>query len=210
MRHLKSARYWLSSMLCVTLVAGQPAIARAAVQSPGNSYFAYLPIARYQCAATQLIRDGSFEAGLPNPHWHVSSSQFSDVLDDSPTPAAHTGAWKAWLAGADDAQETVSQTLTLPPIVSQLQLTYWAQVSSLDNTNADTMTVQLRNASGVVVAAMDTLTDLNAGAWQLRSASLSVAAYAGQTMQLVFAAQTDTSFPTTFLIDDVGIMALCP
>ena len=210
MRHFKSARCWLLSVLCLTLVVGQPAVARAAVQSPGNSYFAYLPIVRYECTATQLIRDGSFEAGLPNPHWHVSSSQFSDVLDDSPDPAAHTGSWKAWLAGDDDVWETVSQTVTLPPVMSQLQLTYWAQVSSVDNTNTDTMTVQLRDASGAVVAVMDTLTDLNVGAWQLRSASLPAVAHAGQTMQLVFAAQTDTSFPTTFLIDDVSIIVLCP
>ena len=68
-------------------------------------YYAFLPIVRFECAPTERVSDGSFEAGLPNSHWFISSSVGSDVLDDTAIPPAQHGSWKAWLGGDDSVDE---------------------------------------------------------------------------------------------------------
>lgn len=171
-------------------------------------YFAFLPIVAKPCPVHSFIQDGGMEAGAPNPHWAVSSSQFSDVLDDSPDPAAHTGAWKAWMGGNNNVTEVISQTFAIPAGVTQLTLRYWVWIDTQDGAGGDTFAVQLRNAAGGVIATLDALSDAsNIPTWTERV--ITFTAPAASALQLAFLAQTDALDPTSFFVDDVSLNAVC-
>lgn len=130
------------------------------------------------------------EAGLPNPHWVAASTQFSDILDDSPMPAAHGGSWKAWLSGSDGVTEVLSQTFTVPSGVTHVQLSYWVWIDTQDGSGADTFNVQFRNSAGSVLATLGALNDASAiSSWALRMMTATVTP--GTALQLAFVAQTD-------------------
>jgi len=88
-------------------------------------------------------------------------------------------------------------------------LTYWLHVDTTENTTTatpDTLTVQVLNSSGSVLATLATYSNLdpNTGYTQ-QSADLS--AYAGQTITLKFTGtETDTNGGTTdFVFDDTAL-----
>ncbi len=112
--------------LSVCVRAGAPMNA----QAQSLPYFAFLPVVMKPCPVHSFIQDGGMEAGVPNPHWFVSSSQFSDVLEDSPDPAAHTGTWKAWMGGDNSVTEVISQTFAIPAGVTQFTLRYWVWIDT--------------------------------------------------------------------------------
>lgn len=170
----------------------------------------YLPLVQRACAPVELIQDGGFEAGLPNPAWQTSSNVFSDILDDTPDPPSHSGTWKAWLGGADLVQESLWQTITVPTGTVGLQVSYWWRVSTLEPTHPfDTLTVQIRDVQGNPLEMLETLTDGDAAPdWQ-QSVFTITTAYAGQTIQLAFVAETDDTNPTSFFVDDVSVLKMC-
>lgn len=183
-------------------------VAQPAYAQGGGSYFAFLPLVR-ACPIGSLIRDGSMEIGLPNPYWVAASSQSSDILDDSPTPPAHSGSWKAWLGGSDSVTEVLSQTFTVPAGVTQVRLSYWVWVDTQDGTGADTLEVQLRHSNGNVLATLDSLNDsFPITQWTFRTVTATVTP--GSTLQLAFVAQTDAIDSTSFFVDDVSLDVHCP
>lgn len=167
---------------------------------------AFVPIV-YACQPVQLMLDGGFEAGLPSAAWQTSSSVFSDILDDSADPAAHSGSWKAWLGGSDSVTETLRQTFTIPAGSGPVQVSYWWRVSTLETNHPfDELSVEIRDTLSNTLQTLEILTDGDADSnWQ-QSVFTLPAAYAGQTVQLVFVATTDDSSPTSFFIDDVSIL----
>src|ERR1044071_6381565 len=64
----------------------------------------------------QIVADGSFEAGTPNPSWAESSTNFGTPLcsqslcDPSGSTTARTGQWWAWFGGAPGLYEHASLT----------------------------------------------------------------------------------------------------
>ncbi len=177
-------------------------------QAQSLQYFAFLPVVMKPCPVHSFIQDGGMEAGAPNPHWFTSSSQFSDVLDDSPVPAAHTGAWKAWMGGDNSVTEVISQTFAIPAGVTQFTLRYWVWIDTQDGAGGDTLAVQLRNASGGVIATLDALSDASTiPTWTERVVTFT--APAASALQLAFVAQTDALDPTSFFVDDVSLNAVC-
>jgi hypothetical protein len=69
---------------------------------------------------TDVIMDGGFEAGIPNPFWAEASTNFGTPLCDVPScgtgtgTGPHTGAYWAWFGGIGAYEEgSVSQSVTL-------------------------------------------------------------------------------------------------
>lgn len=186
------------------------ACAAASVNAPTAQHRVYLPLVLRACASVELIQDGGFEAGLPNSAWQTSSNVGSDVLDDTPDPSPHSGTWKVWLGGDDLVQESLWQIINVPPGTVRLQVSYWWQVSTLESLHPfDTLRVQVRDANGNLLEELETLTDGDAAAnWQQSVFTITVDA--GQTIQLAFVAETDTTNPTNFFVDDVSVRRICP
>jgi hypothetical protein len=161
------------------------------------------------CTPSEIIRDGGFEAGLPNPVWQTASNIYSDILDDLPNPPPHSGFWKAWLGGDNLVQESLWQDIQVPAGVAGLTVSYWWRVDTFEPTHPfDTLQVQLRDVSGNPLQTLETITDGDAGL-TYRQSSFTVSGHAGQSIQLAFLAQTDDTNPTSFFVDDVSVLTVC-
>ena len=148
--------------------------------------------------ASTLV-NGGFESG-PGSGWTQTSSGGSTLIG---TSKPRTGAYGAWSGGFDRATETLRQTVTVP---AGGTLSYWWQVTSAETGTAvhDRMQVRVLNPAGAVLATPRTLSNASTkGVWT-RDA-LSVAAYAGQSVQVEFRTTTDASKPTSFYVDDVAL-----
>lgn len=196
------------SLLWLMLNTGPAVSASVGATTPAGDLTAYLPLIQNTCAPVELLQDGGFEAGLPNPAWQTSSNVFSDVLDD--TPPTHTGTWKAWLGGDNLLQERLWQVFNVPSGVAGLKVNYWWRVDTFETNHPfDTLEVQIRDAAGTPLQTLETLTDGDAGpTWQ--QSTFTLAGYAGQTIQLAFAAQTDDTNSSSFFLDDVHVYKTCP
>nr|WP_290669348.1 choice-of-anchor J domain-containing protein [Ardenticatena sp.] len=177
----------------------------------GGTNAVYLPFISAPCRS-EIVEDGSFEAGIPNPYWKTSSNVGSAIFDNSPTPPAHSGTWKAWLGGDNLVQETMTQTLSIPNGVTAATLSYWWRVSTTEPTHPfDTLTVAMRDTNGVLLQTIETLTDGDANnSWRQSTWPLPVSTYAGRTVVLSFETTTDNNNPTSFFIDDVSLSVVCP
>lgn len=199
---------FLRLLACIALL---PILSVWALIPPAATYRTFLPrTERQSCGGAGLLGDGSFELGVPHPYWQVASNMLSDVLDDTPMPAAHNGSWKAWLGGDDLVQESLWQTFDVPADKQRLRLVFWWRVETFEEAHPfDTLHIQIRDANGTVLRTLYTLSDANAGTTWQQSAFL-LEGYGGRRLQLAFVANTDRSYPTSFFLDDVFIQTLCP
>lgn len=144
------------------------------------------------------IQNGGFENGT-SPWVEFSSGGYQ--LVDPTWP--HTGSYSAWMGGYNNATESISQSVTIPPDGT---LTYWWYMTSSEGPwiAYDYLHVRLYNSSGALVATLKTRSNRDArNTWSQDSVSL--ASYAGQTLRIDFGVTTDFSLSTSFFVDDVEL-----
>ena len=155
-------------------------------------------------SVTELIGNGGFESGATV--WTASSG----VIDNSTTQTAHGGSWKAWLNGYGSAHtDTMYQTVSIPASATSVALSFWLKVVSDETTTTtayDTLKLQVRNASGSVLATLGTWSNLNKGSSYAQK-NFDLGAYKGQTVQIYFVGTEGSSVATSFLLDDVSLKA---
>ena len=149
---------------------------------------------------TEVLTNGGLESAAG---WTLDSSLGYDLL--SPY-LAHTGNHAAYLGGADKATDRLSTTLTLPGDNS-IMLRFWWQMRTQDlGLGNDGLSVLITDQAGVPLRLLFTITDANSvGTWQ--QVGMDLSAFAGQTVQLQFLAQTDSALVTDFFVDDVSVTA---
>jgi len=152
----------------------------------------------------QLLGNPGFENGASTAPWTASSG----VIDNSSGEPAHTGSWKAWLDGYGTTHtDTLQQTVTLPAAITTATLSFWLHVDTAETstTNAyDTLTVQIRNASGTVLATLATYSNLNANTGYAQK-TFDVSSFKGQTIQVYLVGAEDSSLQTSFVVDDFAL-----
>jgi hypothetical protein len=147
----------------------------------------------------QLI-NGGFESGR-NVGWTESSARGYAIVT---TGTSHAGSWRAWHGGANNETAEISQSYTVPSTGGTL--VYWYRISSSDACGYDYGTVRA-NTTNLVTYNLCSSTASTT--W--RQGSVSLAAYAGQTISIKFRATTDVSYASSFYVDDVSITtALLP
>lgn len=143
------------------------------------------------------LQNGGFENGT-TPWTQSSTGGYQLVTTSRP----RSGSYSAWLGGYNSGTDKISQTVTIP---SNGTLTYWWYQTSQEGTSTayDYFRVRLYNPStGALVATLRTYSNRNArNAWYQDSISLS--SYAGQSLRIEFSVTTDSSYTTSFWIDDV-------
>jgi hypothetical protein len=162
------------------------------------------------CTAAQLLGDPGFENGTTITPWTQSSTLGSaPVNNDTADEPAHSGSWDAWLNGDGSADtDTLAQTVTIPAGCSATA-SFWLHVDTTEKTTTarpDTLTVQVLNSGGSLLATPATYSNLNKASGYAQH-SFDLSAYAGQTITLKFTGtETDGSGGTTsFVIDDTAI-----
>ncbi|MER2599813.1 MAG: M4 family metallopeptidase [Caldilineales bacterium] len=144
--------------------------------------------------ASALVNPG-FELGR-NVGWAESSAKGYALVSSG---TARTGSWRAWLGGGNSETAEISQNYTVP--TSGATLTYWYKITSTDSCGYD---------YGYVRVNTTTVKTYNLCSTSATSSyvqgSVSLAAYAGQTVSLRFRATTDSSYSSSFYIDDVAVV----
>jgi hypothetical protein len=155
------------------------------------------------CAGGQLLGNPGFETGTAAP-WTGSTG----VISNDATEPAHGGSWDAWLDGYGSTHtDTLAQTVTLPTGCAAYSLGFWLHIDTAETTTTtryDTLTVQVLNSSGTVLATLGTYSnvDHNTGYAQR---SFNLAAYAGQTVTIKFTGAEDRTQQTSFVVDDTSV-----
>jgi len=161
------------------------------------------PPAGMTAACVQLIRNGGFEEGASG--WDAYSAQGYDLISNF---NPHTGSLGAFLGGANDADDRLSQALTLP-VDTTLTLNSWWYLATAETAGTfDTLTIALTAADGTLLATLATL-DNTATAGQWAELTVDLTAYAGQSVVLRYAARTDQDLVSEFYLDDISVWA-CP
>jgi hypothetical protein len=156
------------------------------------------------CTPRQLLGNPGFETGTASP-WTASTG----VVDSSTSEPAHSGTWKAWLDGYGSAHtDTLAQSVAVPTGCTTYAFTFWLHVDTAETTTVtayDTLSVQVFNSSGTLLATLATYSNLSHNTGYLQRGAFSLAAYAGQTVSLKLTGTEDTSLQTSFVVDDAAV-----
>jgi hypothetical protein len=110
------------------------------------------------------------------------------------------------MAGYNSANEKLFQTVKIPSTITTATLSFSLHIDTQESgsTAYDKLSVQVRNSSGTLLGTLATFSNANsASGYQTHSYDMS--AYKGQTVEVYFAATTDGSLPTNFVIDNVSL-----
>ena len=158
--------------------------------------------------SNSLIQNGDFEQGSTS--WQESSSGGYELVD-STNP--HAGNYSAYLCGYSSCSDSIGQDIAVPASASSITISYWwyGVTSHTTHKCRDTFTVEVLDSSGNVVGKVQGACNTGATqSWQKVTfdATSMLTIYAGQTVTLVFSAQTTSSWATSaFFVDDVDVSA---
>jgi hypothetical protein len=149
---------------------------------------------------SELLQDGGFEAG--GLGWLQYSAQGYELISDF---NPRTGALGAYLAGVNNADDRVSQQVTLPS--GTITLRAWWYLATAETAGAfDHMTVALLRSDGTWLADLTTVDNTApVGVWD--EIVIDLSSYAGRTVVLRFTGCTDDSNISDFYLDDVSVIA---
>lgn len=149
--------------------------------------------------STQNLQNGGFEQGSGVGWQEYSSNGWPLVLNTSYVPVTHSGDWAAWLGSDNNEISIIQQKVAIPSNNPQLNFWYW--ISSVDNCGYDFGGVVINGSD--VVDMFDLCLATQTGEWELRTVNLS--AYADQTIDLDIRVETDASYISDMIVDDVTL-----
>ncbi|HSN75684.1 MAG TPA: hypothetical protein VL334_11455 [Anaerolineae bacterium] len=160
----------------------------------------------YQAATCQeLLINGNFEAGSAG--WTQSSAGGYDLISQF---NPRTGRWGAYLAGANNADDRLSQPVLLPQDAVTITLRLWWSLESEEPpVPADTLTLSLLQPNGVLLVDLWQVDNtVTLGIWD--EIVIDLKAYAGQSVVVRFQALSGSFDLTDFYLDDVSVTVCTP
>lgn len=164
-------------------------------------------------ACQEKVSNGNFEAGPTG--WNQSSTGGHPLICDTTrcglVPSPHSGRWLAWLGGANNETSVLSQANITLPAGQKATLRYWYYLESSDVCGYDYGYVQVGTGTSMKTLKTYRLcAPTNTNGWMRGAITLD--AYAGKTIRLLFKARTDFSLISNFFVDDVSLLAgnACP
>lgn len=154
----------------------------------------------------ELIVNGTFEAGTNG--W--LSEDVSKVVGNWADQKPYAGSAYAWLLGyGKTTKQYLYQGVTIPSNVASANLTFQLRVNTAETTKStkyDTMNLYVVNGQGSILATLATYSNLDASASFVRR-SFDMSKYKGQNVYLYFQGQEDNTAQTSFVIDNVSLIA---
>lgn len=152
-------------------------------------------------SCVELVQNGGFEQGATG--WQTFSAQgYALISGFNP----HTGSLGAYLGGVNNADDRLSQALTLPAGTTLTLKAWWYLATAETAGTFDTLTIALTAADGTPLVTLATL-DNTALPGQWAELTFDVTVYAGQSVVLRFAARTDPDNISEFHLDDISLWA---
>jgi hypothetical protein len=108
-----------------------------------------------------VLNDGSFEGGSPNPFWDEASSTFGTPLcgpqncSQGVGSGSRTGAWWLWFGGVARLTETAQVSQTVMMRAAPAELSFWLEMPTAQT--PATMTVALDDTAVFVVTVADAI-----------------------------------------------------
>jgi uncharacterized repeat protein (TIGR01451 family) len=151
--------------------------------------------------------NGDFEAGSGNG-WTERVNEMDGVLIFTPIngyPAMVDGTHFAWLGGAYNTINELSQPITLPKGYGSLGITYryWIDSSETVVTN-DLAEIRIIHASGTAVQPQQLWAPSATSRW-VRAEAIDVSSYQGQSITFAFWAKLNSTKNSNFFIDKVEL-----
>ena len=154
-------------------------------------------------SGTNLLGNPGFENGTNSAPWTATSG----VINNSSSEPPHSGSWDAWLDGYGTTHtDTLAQTVAIPS-ASSATLSFWLHIDTAETTTTtayDTLTLQVLNSSGAVLATLHTWSNLNHNTGYSQQ-TLDMSSFVGQTVTLKFTGTEDYTRQTSFVIDDTSL-----
>ncbi|MER2598813.1 MAG: hypothetical protein ABTQ73_04790 [Caldilineales bacterium] len=155
--------------------------------------------------SADLVQDGSFEAGTPNPFWNESSTNFGTPLCDSNCGSGGgtgplIGDWWAWFGGITLYEAgNVSQSVVIPTGGSAT-LSFWIEQTTCSGNPADYLDVLIDGTT-----LWSTTGDApECGVLGYRQVTVDVSAFADDGAHLLeFNSETQGGSITNFFVDEV-------
>ncbi|MFC0625946.1 M4 family metallopeptidase [Kribbella deserti] len=151
---------------------------------------------------TNRLLNPGFESGAVN--WTGTSG----VVTNSTSKPARTGSWKAWLMGnARTSTENIGQSVAIPATAPSASLSLWLRIDTAETTAStvyDTLKVQI--VDGSTTTTLATYSNLNKNTTYTQK-TFDVSAFKGKTVTVKFLGAEDVSLQTSFVIDDVSLLA---
>ncbi|MGH3681460.1 MAG: S8 family serine peptidase [Natronosporangium sp.] len=179
---------------------------------PARTVPAEVPAATgQQVPAADVILDGGFEAGAPNPFWDEGSTNFGTPLctialcDSGGGTGPRGGSWWAWFGGIDAAETGfVRQQVTLDPGVAELR--FWLEIPAASGTGQDFLRVSIDDSE------VFSVTDADAPDFpSYTEVTVDVSDFAdGGTHTLSFDSSVFGGGTTNFFVDDVLLDVQAP
>lgn len=153
----------------------------------------------------ELLVNGGFEEG--DTGWSQTSAGGYNLISGF---YPRTGNLGAFLGGANQADDWLSQPIALPAGVVSATLSFWWAIATEEppDTAFDRLTVSLHRTDDTLLADLTTI-DNNAIENQWDQAEFDLTSYGGQSLTLKFHATTDANNITDFYVDDVSLV-VCP
>jgi hypothetical protein len=163
--------------------------------------------------ATDMIEDGGFEAGTPNPFWNEASTNFGTPLCDAGscgtgggTAGPNTGAWWSWFGGATAVEvATVDQDVTLTN-GNTVVLEYFLWIGVDGNAGGDALEVDVDGSNQQTI-----LSNNVSFAAGYAMTSVDISSFAdGGTHNLLMRGTQATAATTNFNVDDLSLVITAP
>ncbi len=158
-----------------------------------------------EAPSANVVRDGGFEAGTPNPFWTEASTNFGTPLcGPGCSSASHTGLWFAWFGGiAAYEAGSVSQSVTIPSGGPAI-LSFWVKNAACSGSAADYLEIKVDGAQRWVTTAADPACTTPS----YRQVTVDLSAYADDAAHLLqFRSEIFGPAISNFYLDDVALNA---
>ncbi len=149
-----------------------------------------------------LLLNPGFESGT------ASWTGTSGVITNSSAKPAHGGTYKAVLqSNGRSSTENIGQSVAIPAAATSASLSLWIRIDTAETTTRtvyDTVKVQI--VDGSTTTTLATLSNLDKSSSYVQK-TFNVTAYKGKTVTVKFLGQEDSSLQTSFVVDDVSLVA---
>lgn len=154
----------------------------------------------------ELIVNGGFEGGSNG--W--SSEDISKVVGSWSQQKAFAGSAYAWLCGyGKTTKQHLYQGVNIPSDVASAKLSFQLHIDTAETTKStqyDTLKLYVVNAQGSVLGTLAAFSNLDARTGFVQK-GYDLSNYKGQNVYVYFLAQEDTTSQTSFVIDNVSLIA---
>lgn len=206
---LKNLVIFVACLFVVSSVWGQDSVNRQQNSSPAEGTPA--PAGGGACTTstgadgTELVVDGGFEAGTPNPNWNEASTNFGTPICDTVLcgmgggTGPFAGTFWAWFGGiAAPETASVDQDVTIPTGTAELSFQF--EVPVCDGAATDFLEVNLDGTPVFTHTCGDGLVN----PYEPRTVDVSSFADGG-TYNLEFTSTSDGSGTSNFFVDVVSL-----